>query len=413
MGVTGLEARVVMAQDDPDEEVILLRTSDRSLFRRCRRLWGWISHLKMGLQVREQADYLWFGTGIHFALEDFHGYNVYGHAGRAFLAYVEASRRADNLPGTWQEHVVLGLGMMSYYSDYWLVHRDPLQTLWIDGVPQVEVNTQIDLGVRDKRGRRILYGLTMDRMLQDEHDQLWICEYKTAKQFREYHFDFDEQITSYAWGATKLYQQKIAGVVYMQFKKQVPQLPRVLSTGEISVDKRQPTTAALYTKMLMDMFGSLTNVPQKYVLFLNGLISEDTEDADRFINRTNVERNEYQIARFEERLHLELEDMLNEDLPLYPNFTNDCSWGCPLQHACLGMEDGSDYEQTLASYVRRSDRYYFEPKEDTSWHKALPHPEDPVLQLPEEAQLYSQLLQEAQTHPERLSPEQAFLEEHF
>jgi hypothetical protein len=411
------ELATVPSIEDPEEQVIVIRTSDRYTFRRCRRLWGWISHLKLGLQLREEPVYFWFGSGFHWALEDFHGYNTYGHAGKAFLAYVEGCRQCGELPPGWEEHVPLGLGMLSYYSDYWLRNRSPLSTLWMpceDGgpdVPQVEVNTQIDLGVRHK-GRRVVYGCTLDRMSVDEYGRLWIHEYKTAKNFSLYHLDLDEQVTAYCWAAQYIYGELPAGCVYLQFRKHVPRLPRILATGELSIDKRQPTTAALFRASLLDMFGDMEQVPSKYMPFLNQLTVEEEEEADRFIRRDHVERNQHQVDAFEELVHMELEDMLREDLPLYPNKVRDCIWNCPLQVPCLAMDDGSDYEGALGAYLQRgSGQFYF--NEELTWRKALPPPDQ--VELPPEAEVFSNLLQESQgiskEGSESVKPEQAFLEE--
>jgi hypothetical protein len=399
------------------EEVVVVRTSDRLNFKFCRRLWGWTSHLKMGLQLKEQADYFWFGSGIHYALEDFHGYNVYGHPGKAFLAYIEGHRQVNGLPATWEEFVLLGTGMMSYYHDYWLKNRQPYQTLFIDGVPQVEVNAFFDLGVRDKYGRRVLYGLTLDRVAIDEYEQLWLCEYKTAKQYRTFHYETDEQVTAYCWGVWKLYGRPVAGTMYYQFKKALPILPRILSDGSVSTDSRQPTTAALYRKMLLDIYGDLKIAPAKNIKMLNDLIFEEDEGQDRFIRREGIERNEHQLLMFEKRIMLELEDILNEDLPLYPNQSKDCAWRCPLQHACISMEDGTDYESTLATYARRPNMGLALPTEkELKWRNYLPEPR--LVELPPEAEMYQQLVQEVQQSTKSvplehqgLSPEEAFLSE--
>ena len=137
---------------EEDLSPFMLRTSDRILFKRCRRLWGWMSHLRQGRRLQENADYLWFGTGIHYALEDYHGLNLYGHPAKAFIAFVEASRAAEMLPPTWQEHLRLGIVLMTYYAEEWLSCRPALDTYELRGVPQVEVNGAIDLGVRTADG---------------------------------------------------------------------------------------------------------------------------------------------------------------------------------------------------------------------------------------------------------------------
>lgn len=359
------------------QDPFILRTSDRVLFKRCRRLWGWLSHLRQGRTLYEQQDYLWFGTGIHYALEDYHGLNLYEHPARAFHAYVIASRSAGILPPTWQEHEELGIALMHYYADEWLRYRPALQTFEVDGIPQVEVNGVIDLGVRGYDGRRVLYGFTMDRIVVDEWGRLWVQEYKTAKQIRLFHFDTDDQVTAYCWCAWKLYQRPIAGVVYQQFLKKIPVLPKVLATGKISTDIRQPTTAALYNKLLVDMFGSPELAPQEYVNCLNKFRAQEDEDKDKFIVRHRIERNQRQLESFEAKVLMELEDITNPNLPLYPNPTRDCEYMCPMQAACVAMDDGSDWEGTINEYSRpHDDGLTQREKEQLRWRSHLPEPNE-------------------------------------
>lgn len=710
---------------EEDKSPFMLRTSDRILFKRCRRLWGWLSHLRQGRRNRENADYLWFGTGIHYALEDFHGLNLYGHPSRSFQAYVEACRRAGVLPATWQEHLSLGIVLMTYYAEEWLSCRPSLQTYEVEGIPQVEVNGAIDLGVRTRDGRRVLYGFTMDRITIDEWGRLWVQEYKTAKQIRTQPLDVDEQVTAYCtptsteiltrsgwklhhqliigeealaysheanrlewttledvhrpgsfptvtvsnksfefvctpdhkwaqvnldnkvsgeegkfelkpiqggrqhhyvvlsapyeqgtssvtpdeaaviawllgdgtytlgvniaqsrtkyaaqiqelldrfpdcysrisdrsgcnvwhlrepffrqlwnkagldlelngweqfllglspkaiksfcdaammaegdqngsfyqnrgrkqelfrlafflsgvfptkgwpsgkgegsfpnrgiceafvpgtprkwvrtikvtpnegkqevwcpqtslgtwvmrqngqiaitgncWAAWRLYGVQVAGVVYQQFIKRIPALPKVLATGKVSTDVRQATSASLYAKLLVDMYGGLDTAPNENIIALNKIRMTEDEDKDRFIVRHRVERNERQLISFEQKVLMELEDIANPNLPLYPNATKDCDYMCPLQAACIAMDDGSDWESVLDSYtIATTDGLTQREKEQMLWRNQLPEPHE-VQQLLEGAE-YSQLLSQLPELPEdnQLSPEEVFSQE--
>src|SRR6185436_15978480 len=85
-----LDELTIDTVDTPHKRVAIVRTSDRSNFRRCRRRWNWSSHLRQALSPREHASPLWFGSGCHFAWEDFHGYHQYLHPRDAFRAYVKA-----------------------------------------------------------------------------------------------------------------------------------------------------------------------------------------------------------------------------------------------------------------------------------------------------------------------------------
>lgn len=398
-----------------DKSPFVLRTSDRILFKRCRRLWGWMSHLRQGRSLKESADYLWFGTGIHYALEDYHGLNLYGHPAQAFQAFEMASILAGTRPGTWQEHRELGIALMHYYADEWLAHRPALDT-YVDeeGRPQVEVNGAIDLGVRTKDGRKVMYGFTIDRVIVDEWGRLWIVEYKTTKVVRIYHFDVDDQITAYCWAAWKLYGRPVAGVVYQQFAKRLPTLPKILASGKVSTDVRQATSAALYAYQLESMYGSIDSAPAENIQCLNKFRSMEDEDKDKFIVRHRIERNQKQTESFEAKVMLEIEDITNPDLALYPNPTKDCEWMCPMQAACVAMDDGSDWEGTLNVYSQAYDDGLTQrEKEQARWRTHLPEPSElPVLQ---EDVHYGQLiasLKDVQVDTDsQLSPEQHFLDE--
>src|SRR5690348_13460937 len=74
-----------------------IRTSDRYTFRRCRRKWGWSSHLHNNLEPSSTQEHFWFGSAMHWALEDFHGYNRYGSPVEAFRAYHDAWLRNAQL----------------------------------------------------------------------------------------------------------------------------------------------------------------------------------------------------------------------------------------------------------------------------------------------------------------------------
>src|SRR4051812_13827852 len=103
------------------ERVAVIRTSDRINFKACRRRWGWQSHLKGNLNPKTTVGPLWFGTAVHFSLEDYHGVNIYGHPTNAFKAYVEATSKVKEveLPPDFIDLLPLGEGMMNYYADHW------------------------------------------------------------------------------------------------------------------------------------------------------------------------------------------------------------------------------------------------------------------------------------------------------
>ena len=122
-----------------------IRTSSRRVFRRCLRKWGYSSALKMNLQRTgaETNINFWFGTAIHFAMEDYFGWNKFGDPRRAFKAYYKAFKPEDRPEGA-DDHYELGLAMLTYFLEWYPKHNNGMQfrTLWLDDADQaVEPNT--------------------------------------------------------------------------------------------------------------------------------------------------------------------------------------------------------------------------------------------------------------------------------
>jgi len=341
----------------------VLRTSDRLSYRRCRRMWNWSHSARGNLQSARQSGPFWLGTGMHFALEDFHGYHEYPFPREALQDYYRATCKTGFVPDEVDELYGLGVGMLDYYEQ-WLESREQLQTLIIDGVPQVEVNVHIEIPKEHilkylhpalhhilDRYDRILYSLTLDRVVLDSYGRLWIVEYKSAKQYQWAHLDTDNQVTAYKWGAQYKYPgYEIAGTIYQQHKKQVLTGPAFLSsTKKFSTSKRQKTSYALYLSSLRSLYGNdYTRYPYENQLFLEYLKTQESQNADELIKRDYVERNQQQSDSEYQKILMEASEMLNPELPIYPNPTRDCSWQCTFNGACVAYDAGEDWQSHIA-----------------------------------------------------------------
>ena len=359
----------------------VIRTSDRGNFKRCRRRWHWSSHLRMNLASRESASPLWYGSGFHFAMEDFHGLREYATAVDAYEAYVKATyaqAKGSNrlLPTDWPELVQLGRGMLSYYTDTWLQARDPLRTFIWEGRPQVEVNALIPLPISHPKYDQVLYGLTLDRVVIDDDGWLWIVDYKTAKRIQTQFFQTDPQISAYCWAISQLYGMPVRGFIYQQHRKDVPVDPRIVSKGTISTARTQLTTHRHYRRCLINLYGDVLKAPQENVDLLNWLNEQETTEADKFIRRDRIYRNQYQIEAEGAKIMMEVPDMLNEDLPLYPNPTRECGHMCNFNNACISLDDGSDWEDELKMAFRQKDASF------DSWRAYLPKNQKPKDESP-------------------------------
>ena len=328
--------------------VIDVHTHDRIRFKRCRRGWDYTSELRMHLvpvEALSMQQNVWFGSGFHFALEDYHGYNHFKDPKRAFMAYVEA-HRDDEIPMGGIEMVDLSERMLGYYINYWLPRRDTYKTVWIDGVPQVEVQFRIELPVQSPDGRPVYYVGTFDRLVQDENGWYWILDWKTAARFNTSKLSNDPQISAYCWAAELWFGVPIAGMIYAQFVKSPPEGPKVLKSGELSLDQRQRTSYGHYRDALKFKFPD-GKFPAQYIEFLGMLADKETPDGDDYIRFDKVERNKYQKESEYRHILNEASEMLNPDILIYPNPTRDCAWDCNYLPVCLAEDDGGDPQYLL------------------------------------------------------------------
>ena len=360
--------------EEPSPRIAVIRTSDRGQFKRCRRLWNFTSHLRQNRTFTESAEYLWLGTGCHYACEDFHGYNYYKHPVEAFRAYAHATRRLSKqssyqLPLSVEGQITLGEQLLDYYM-HWLESRPLMETLWIGDIPQVEVEASVKLPFSNEHYDEVYYQATFDRVVVIDN-QIWVMDYKFYNRDWTPELVYDQQMSAYVWLASIMYQEydmyPATGAIVQKHFKKVPDLPKILSTGKLSSDKSQNTTYEMYRQALIDMYGTWEKAPMMNRKCLDHLMTDSTEDGDKYIVRHYTTRNEEHIAATGASIMMELEDMLNLNLPLYKNETKDCSWGCSFRDICLAIDEGRDWEQELqADTVDRGEG-------DMSWRKLLPH----------------------------------------
>lgn len=356
----------------------VIRTSDRGQFKSCRRRWSFSSHLHRNLEPLQAQTPLWFGTGIHFAMEDYFNPKSeypFETPGEAFKAYVLATQlqSQQQMPDDWEEQNVMGMAMLNYLHDVWLKTRDPLETLIYKGIPQLEINFLIDIPFDIKKlypdspYDNSIYSGTIDRVTIDKLGRIWLVDYKTAKIMKSSHFANDPQVTAYCWAAQEMYPEyEIAGMIYWQFLKAVPKQPEPLKSGKISTAKNKKTSHALYRQALIDTYGSVDKSSPEHISYLNNLAISEDEDHDAYITRNKIYKNPRSLAAEGAKILLEVADMLNPNISLYPNATFMCPGMCPHYEVCLSVDDGSDWEFQLNAETQER------AKSDESWRASLP-----------------------------------------
>ena len=400
-----------------------IRTSDRRTFRRCLRKWDFQSSLRGNWQHigTEQNINFWFGSAIHFSMEDYHGENKFGDPRKAFWAYYQAFP-ADELPMGAEAHYELGMAMLSYYLTWYKRHNDvtgfetalvdpethqlynPYQVKKTDrmeyAVEQsfiLPLNTYVAVDANDNIRKAffnvqdpscisftyngvecdivpICYHGTMDRIVCDKYGRYWILDYKTAKGADTNKLDTDDQISAYLWAFEKWFGIKPYGFIYLQLTKEAVQEPKRLKNGELSVDKKQKTTYSLLKQEIINDYGTVNAAPSKLIQFLNHMASIEAPEGDRFIRWDFVKRTPEQIKSTEEHIMGELHHMLWEDLYCYPSPTRDCIWDCPCRDLCLALDrkDETAVNEFMQNFEQR-------PRNEDGnldpWRENIPWPE--------------------------------------
>lgn len=364
-----------------DPSVAVIRNSDRTLFKRCRRKWVFASHLRMGLEPKSKAMPLWFGTGGHFAMEDLHGERIYASAKEAFQAYAVASALSGEAPERYEvvEAIELANNILDYYEHTWLPTHPTLETYVFEGVPQIEVKFEIQIPLPPEvfEGtpyKSAVYVGTFDRVVLDEYERISLLDYKFVASIKAEHLELDPQISAYMWAGNTLYGQPISQFFYQQHWKEPLKTPEqlILKSGQVTTRSDLVCPHGVYRRALIEVYGSVENAPKKQRDLYEKLVLADDEYGDRWIKRFVADRTPTAQESFGTILLSEAQEMLNPNLPIYPNGTRDCSWDCPFIDACIAMDDGGDWQGLLEDLTVKAQSR----EEEDRWRQYLPKPQE-------------------------------------
>jgi len=375
-----LEAEVAPADGlvDLGKRTAVIRTSDRNAFRSCRRKWNWSSHLRGNLGPKQNAAPLWFGSGFHFAMEDFHGYQRFADPADALREYyrVTKAETPDAIPDDAEELFAMGKAMLDYYQLWLSVRPNTFPTYVVDGIPQLEVNCRVEMPMDPKLLKSFgydeaVYSLTIDRVVINPFtDELWLLDYKTAKVFNTSHFQVDSQVTTYCWAARQIYDLPVAGMLYAQHLKREIKHPRVLASGHLSTAQNQATSSLLYKAKMLELYDTLPKAPADIQEFYQKLRATEDHRQDVFIRHDYLNRSATMCQSEGQKILMEAEEMLNPNLALYPNPSYNCTNMCSFASACVSADDGGHYEDELAANFQQR------AKEYDGWRKKIRWPDE-------------------------------------
>lgn len=381
-------------------DIIPIHASDRGTFKRCRRKWDWSSPMRNNLVSNTNMQGivmpLWFGSGIHYALAQYYSPTLRRDPVETFIWWYDLQmsggvvtehqldlvydrhpqydaagdryivKGLDDLlpfddPEVFEEHRDMGVGMLTYYKDY--AEREDNFAVIVEehtfSVPVTDPDGKIIFAVdpRDEVWKEVHLRGTQDGIIQDlETGQFGILEHKSAVSIDEnYHrkLEKDEQCTTYVYAAEReaelydLEYDKISYVLYNAIRKTYPKPPTELKSGMFSVNRQTESTTIDMLQQFIDQRGIQVIVDSDEKL--QGYVNYVREAGDRqFIERTPVRRNRAEIESCGNRIYMEVMDMLDPDVRIYPNPTGDWSClGCPFRAPCIATDDGSNAQMLL------------------------------------------------------------------
>lgn len=367
----------------PEDWKWIIRTSDRGMFKGCRRSWNWGSKIRQNLTFKSAPSYLEFGTAIHKGLEIYYDPETwhldretisalavvsfvenYTQAKKDYLTFKRKEYLDDEEQEKWSAQLELGKKMLANYFP-WALRHDKFTPKYVEVEFEVPVPVPPGLWLppqfenRDGylyfRNRPVVYQGRIDLVLQDEYGELWIDDHKTTAQMRDDTLTFlelDEQTGSYCWALQEMMGIKVAGALYNELYKGVPEPPaqnmRQRQGRWFSVNKQQDTSYELYLA---------TVISEDKTAYDQGLYNEMLDylkaTGNKYFRRTQIHRSQTELQNLGYTICLEAIDMLNDPY-IYPNPTKFRCGFCIFRGPCLAYNDGSDFQYLLnENYVKR------------------------------------------------------------
>lgn len=338
---------------------LTVSVSELISFQSCRRRW----RLSREWDKPTSTPALWFGDGIHKALEAYNNVKkanpqathdeLIAAMGEAFEAwhtrqYEKLKKEfgmlwAQGAPA-FENMVDIGWQILKNYADYDRSAPIQFRPLLVEKLMYIPlddgdyISLKMDIiAEATERGSAIGTGPVDNKTSNGRHATGQVL-------------DTDEQMTGYAWAYWKITSQVPDFIGYNVLAKEVPATPMVLKGGGLSKDKRQKTTHALYLQALKDQGLDETDYEEILTLL-------EAKGWDGFFEREISPRSLEQIKNFEKRTKLLMTEMrrcLEDPQLAYPSFSPLKCPGCPFLTVCNAMETDEDHEYLLeTSYVRK------------------------------------------------------------
>lgn len=363
-----------------------LRTSERKAFKRCPMAWKW-RYIDWWVPRRVHGGALWFGTGIHLALEHWYipGKKRGRHPVETWLEYVgdrvehiktliTEGEKADGEQTWFEDAAVLGTAMLQGYVDDEYGDDDEWEVISPEQTAMILIPHPSIKGL--KVARQVA---TFDLVARNlKTGKIWLWDHKTAASIVVSHLWGDDQAGAY-WAIAPdvlIHQgkmkkgERLAGILYnFLMKSKRDDRPE----NEDGLKTNQPKKEH-YVRDLQHHYGSdndmemVEAIPKMSVAKLKELAKtqnlevigdvSEKQPAKRFHREPvyrSVKERRTQVRRIGEEV-MWMEAMRNGDMPVIKNPSDKCNF-CEFRALCELDEKGGDTQEYLELEFTKEDPY--------------------------------------------------------
>ena len=362
-----------------------MRTSERNLFKRCQ--WAWERNYIDRLEPRKRhSAALWFGTGIHLALEHWYipgtkrgrnpidTWNEYCDESEANTEYINTYMEGDFSEAV--EARELGIDMLqgylaTYGDEPWM---DVISSELTFQVPLKHQEWQTDDTGAHQEPTSTTYVGTFDLVYRDTRDgKLYVLDHKTARALgsaNTQYLPLDDQAGAYwAMAVFTLREQELigpnevlTGIVYNYLvKTKSDKRPRNKDGLATNSPQKKHYLAALehleIEKLDKLKIDELKLKAEEHDIEVFGEVS--SRQPTKAFERVVVRKNKRQQFRQIKRMLQDLEAMSlvrNKVVTATKTPTRECSF-CPFQNICELDEAGRDYSDIQSLLFTTWDPY--------------------------------------------------------
>lgn len=379
----------------PHSAVHEIHTSERKSFRACRWRWGWL--FKENFYPQVTAKPLEFGVAYHEALALYYNpiswdwppevradiaiakfVKICDQQRRAFLEQTAQYYLPEEAQADYDERIELGKGMLKYHLT---VVAPPIDKEWRPikvevpfQVPIVEPGTHLPLMCNNLNCLQhpgviapVVFSGRIDCIMENlVRGDYFVVDWKTAAQVHTDQDEFlylDDQVMSYVW-AMRVIGVPARGFVYHEQKKAFPEPPHRNATPRkgrmYSVNKQQNTSYEMYLETVKTE-DTEAHKEGLYDEFLNYL----QEEGNHYWQRYVIYKSDEELKSCAKNIYLEARDMVDPDLPMYPNPGRFGCTTCAFRQPCLGRMGGEDYHYTLETMFEKRKNHYWVKESST------------------------------------------------